>query len=98
MSSVGRRLSEMYQKIVRYRFEVCGTPIDITEICDGGKQVVIEEVEKNGQEDTHMSGVLGFDGSKWAWVEGERMFCRYGSVSLANGIVEYLNCNGVPVE
>lgn len=86
-----------YQKIVYYRFEVCDTPIDITDIAEDGRQVVIEEVEKNGQEDTHMKGVLEkSESGHWKWVEGEHMFRDYGSDELADGIVEYLGTHGIP--
>lgn len=88
----------MYEKIVRYRFKVCDTPIDITEIdeSDEGVVVAIEEVEKNGQEDTHMSGALLLDGSGWRWIEGRRMFVDYGSERLATAILEFLKTNGLP--
>lgn len=87
----------MYKKIVYYRFEVCGELIDITEIAEDGTVIVLEEVRKNGQEDTHMAGVLEkAESGVWVWEEGEDSFRDYGSDDLADGILEHINKHGAP--
>lgn len=89
----------MYEKVITWRFEVEGTLLDITQVGVDGEYVCIEEVEKNGQEDCHMSGVLEVDeNGVWGWAEGEEMFCMYASEGLADGIVAYLNQHGPPKE
>lgn len=88
-------MAKAYKKVVTYEFEVLETPIAIVEV--GDDFVTVEEVEKNGQEDTHMAGVLvaTADGN-FVWEEGEQMFIDYHSNELADGIREYLNTHGFP--
>lgn len=84
----------MYEKVVEYHFEVCGEVIAITEF--SGDRVWVEEVEKNGQEDCHMAGVLMKEPSGWQWDEGEHLFEVYHSKMLADRIRMYINKNGLP--
>ncbi len=89
--------TETYTRVVEYRFCVCDTAIAITAF--GEDWAIVEEVRKNGQEDTHMSGDLEKDeNGKFAWNEGESQFVTYGSQALADAIREYLDTNGLPVE
>lgn len=84
-----------YQKVVEYHFEVQDETIAITDI--GNDFVCVEEVRKNGQEDSHMVGVLSRTADNtFEWKEGERMFVEYGSQELADGICAYLSLHGVP--
>lgn len=82
-----------YVKHVEHRFEVLGEMFAI--VAFDPDWVMVEEVRKNGQEDTHMSGELVLC-SEWEWAEGEGAFVRYGSRELADGIVDYLRRWGVP--
>lgn len=84
-----------YRRVTAYHFRVEGEEIAITQI--GQDYVCVEEVSKNGQEDTHMAGVLVMttDG-QFVWEEGEEMFARYTDQSVADGIREYLNKHGLP--
>jgi anti-sigma regulatory factor (Ser/Thr protein kinase) len=87
--------TKAYKRVVEYHFEVDEEMIAITDV--GKDYVCVEEVRKNGQEDTHMSGVLvaTMDG-KFVWEEGESMFIEYGSKELADGIRKHLNTHGFP--
>jgi hypothetical protein len=88
-------MNQPYKTVTRYQFEVCDELIAITEV--GEDYVIVEEVRNNGQEDTHMSGVLAFNESgEFSWSEGERLFVEYGSQKLADAICLYLNEHGVP--
>jgi hypothetical protein len=84
-----------YKKVTSYHFDVCDEVIAITEV--GQNFVVVEEARKNGQEDTHMVGVLVqlLDGS-FLWDEGERSFVVNHSRALADGIRKYLDKHGIP--
>jgi len=84
-----------YKRVVEYHFEVEDELIAITDI--GKDHVCVEEVRKNGQEDTHMSGVLvATTDGRFVWEEGESMFVEYGSKRLADGIRSHLNTHGFP--
>ena len=85
---------EAYIKDVRYLFEVADEVIAITDFDESW--VHVEEVRKNGQEDTHMSGELVRDGVNWDWNSGREMFAEYHSEELADAIAEYLNVHGLP--
>jgi hypothetical protein len=87
--------AEAYTKVVHYHFEVAGEMMSIADV--GDDFVCVEEVAKNGQEDSHMVGVLEqSDDGLFAWSEGESMFVLYGSKELADGIRKHLNTHGVP--
>ena len=86
-----------YQKRVQHDFEVDGEELSITSFNE--KFACIEETRKNGQEDSHMQGVLAFVDGSFVWDEDEgENFSRYHSERLADGIVEYINKNGLPKE
>lgn len=87
--------TKSYTRVVEYHFEVEGELIAITDI--GKDYVRVDEVRRNGQEDTHMTGVLAraMDG-KFVWQEGKDLFVEYGSKELADGIVKHLNTHGAP--
>lgn len=84
-----------YKKVVEYHFEVEDETIAITDF--GANFVCVEEVRKNGQEDTHMSGTLARTAAgTFQWAEGGASFFKYGSQELADGIRAYLNKHGLP--
>lgn len=85
----------VYTKVTQYAFNVLGWQLALE---FDNQAVYIEEMEKNGQEDTHMNGtVLRNDDGTFKWEEGERrMFVDYGSSRLADGIIEFLDTHGVP--
>lgn len=86
---------EAYTKVIHYHFEVAGEVMAITDV--GDDFVCVEEVNKNGQEDSHMVGVLEqCVNGMFIWSEGESMFVRYGSKELADGIRKHLNTHGKP--
>ena len=86
---------EIYKKHVEYHFEVCGELVALT--VSNKNSCYVEEVRKNGQEDTHMSGdpVRNIQG-KMEWEDGEETFSRYHSKKLADGIQKYVNKHGLP--
>ena len=88
-------MTKAYKKHIEYAFEVCGECVLITN--KGPDFVRVEEGRKNGQEDTHMAGVLvkTMD-DKFVWEEGEKMFVTYGSQQFADGIREYVTKHGIP--
>lgn len=84
-----------YDRVVEYHFKVDGEVFSITDF--GDDYVCVEEVRKNGQEDTHMSGVLVLDENrKFVWEDGYNMFIEYGWKRLADGIRKYINTHGIP--
>ena len=86
-----------YHAQTSYHFEFCGEDLMIS---DGTKDwVEVEEVRKNGQEDTHMRGCLvkNCDGLwHWDYADDGSSFETYGSKHLRAGIQEYLNRHGSP--
>lgn len=85
-----------YKIVFQHHFSVGDEVIAITDI--GKDFVCVEEVRKNGHEDTHMKGVLAVaDDGGITWEEGEDMFVQYHSQQLADGIRQYLIDNGFPV-
>lgn len=86
-----------FKRVVEYHFEVNGEVICITDFEDAF--VRVEKARKNGQEDTHMSGLLILnDANQYVWDEGESMFVEYHSQALADAIREHLNTYGPPTE
>ena len=85
----------VYTMVTCWKFSVLGWQLSI-EFDDFAAYV--EETEKNGQEDTNMSGtVLINDDGTFKWEEGgDELFVLYGSKTLADGIIEFLNTNGLP--
>jgi hypothetical protein len=84
-----------YTKVVAYHFEVQGESLAITNI--GKDHIYIEDTRKNGQEDTHMFGVLLLTcGGTYIWEDEDNMFVRYHSKELANEIRRYVNKHGCP--
>lgn len=69
-------------------FKINGDTFYVTDYCS--RTICVEEAEKNGQEDTHMSGVISVrEDGQYVWVEGEHLFKTYGYRELPNQIVEY---------
>lgn len=84
-----------YTKVVQYHFEVEGELLAIT---DADKYYVrVKKIQNNGQEDTHMVGVLCVTmNNKFVWESGRHLFVEHGSESLADGIQKHLNTYGFP--
>lgn len=88
-------MAKPYKKHVEYSFEVDGEVILITDW--DNDFVRVEEGRKNGQEDTHMSGVLVRTmANTFVWEEGEKMFARYASQGFADAVRGYINTHGIP--
>ena len=87
---------EPYLKHVEYRFEAEGQIIaaSVLEDSPDGYWLSVEDVRKNGQEDTHMSGVVVLSNDGWRWDDnegGSLAFDTYGSDGIAQAIIDYLN-------
>ena len=88
-----------YTREVKYRFEVCGEGFAIRPFQHKGDSCVeVEETRKNGQEDTHMVGVLVKGDDGWQWDEGQEQFERYGGNEIVAAIPAFLNQNPPPTE
>lgn len=100
-----------YKKVSHYEFEVEGTRLAIVDWTidtnpdrwSSGNQpwVRIEELDKNGQEDTHMAGELIWTSLPcgkwgWKWFGGRGQFACYGSEALADAIPKFLTTNPLP--
>lgn len=84
-----------YKKRVEFDFEVLDETIAIVEV--GNDYVCVEETRKNGQEDTHMSGVISISSCGAAyWDQGEASFAEYHSQELADAILAYVEKHGIP--
>lgn len=84
-----------YKRVTHYHFEVGDHNLAIV---DKSKDfLTIEEVDKNGQEDTHMIGVLvATEAGSFVWESGKNMFDEYGYEGLSDEIREYINTHGIP--
>lgn len=86
-----------YRRVVTHEFRVCDELIAITDFDEDF--VYVEEVAKNGQEDSHMSGKLVTDcHGVFIWAEGEEQFIEYHSEKLADGIRQHINRHGLPID
>jgi hypothetical protein len=88
-----------YTKQVRYLFNVAGFQISGQFVRDNDDvpQIHLEETRKNGQEDTHMSGVVECVEGGWVYADdGAESFDTYGDSDLANAILDYLDENPFP--
>ena len=84
-----------YEKQIHYLFKVSDNIYAITEI--GDNYICIEETRKNGQEDTHMYGMLQYINNKWVWSTtetGREQFDTYDGDP--DGILEYIKKHGLP--
>jgi len=90
-----------YTKVTEYYFEAGGENLAVSTLHlqpNGEKVLSIEETSKNGQEDTHMAGVLVMkpDSKQWEWEEGLEQFEMYSYSGIGDAILEYLNANPHP--
>ena len=86
---------QAYELNKQYLFEVEGVLYFIDDFTYSYAEV--EEVRKNGQEDTHMRGSLLLnEDEKWEW-EDENFSC-YAGVKTAQAILDYVQHNGIPQE
>jgi len=92
-----------YSRQVLYLFEVEGEQIAACWTEEDGEDAIrVEETRKNGQEDTHMNGILVHDHKTGSWVWAEmwgsecESFSDYHSKGLADGIVNYINQHPLP--
>ncbi len=89
-----------YQKVTEYYFEANDELISITFFSE--HTIELEEVRKNGQEDTHMKGTLykNKDSGLWEWENGtgNTMFSEYHGQDLEDSILDYIQKNGLPQE
>ncbi len=91
-----------YSRTITFRFEVCGEGLETDgwwEASDGTKCIEVAETRCNGQEDTHMSGMLSMNGDLWEWNEeegGRKLFDEYASESFSDAILAYINENPPP--
>ena len=85
-----------YIACVTYEFEISDEIYSI-ETGDTDGTLFVEEARKNGQEDTHMQGVLVLKGGVWGWdADDPQNFDTYGGDGLADEIAAYVNRNGAP--
>ncbi len=95
-------MEEAYQKVVKYSFEAGGIHWYCSSILsnkyDEEIWVDIEELKKNGQEDTHMSGTAEYIDGEWSWgVEGDPSQIKtYGGQHACDEIINYLNTHKHP--
>lgn len=78
------------------RFEVCEEEFSV--IRQDEDTLYIAETRKNGQEDSHMCGLLILSNNKWIWESDfdREQFCTYGSEEIANAIPAYINAHPIP--
>lgn len=90
-----------YDRRVLYVFEVLDQMFATAgiETCECETYVEVEEMRKNGQEDTHMSGVFVLTDGTWVWDRDPdfNSFDEYWGPDLGPAIEEYLNTNPPPV-
>ena len=87
-----------YMKVVEYIFKIGDTPYAITGH-NGSDWVSIEEVLKNGQEDTHFYGEANLVEGKWALDKDACEQLRmYEYESTPREIEAYLDKHGRPDE
>ena len=86
-----------YEKKVTYEFEVDGQRLGLEDLGEGFWSV--EDLRKNGQEDTHMiETVLESKGTiDWLLEDNSyNSFVEYTSQRQADAILEFLRANGLP--
>ncbi len=91
-----------YIQLTKFYFKVEGEVLEIAYNHPEGL-IEVSETRRNGQEDTHMSGLIDKVDGRYMWSKvfdedepGRNMFAIYHSKELVNGIISYLNENGVP--
>lgn len=91
-----------YKKVIDHTFKVCDVLISITYFNNDAGIIKLEEVRKNGQEDTHMKATMyrDDDSGVWEWENGNgnTMFAEYHSQDLEDSILAYIQQNGCPEE
>ncbi len=88
-----------YKRMVSFEFVVDGIWLVTTGIHrnSNGVFIDVEELRKNGEEDTHMHGYLKLTDGKWSWDPDEHEnFSKYESESFADAIVAFVNENPPP--
>lgn len=93
-----------YVRRVHYGFEVDGWYWQLSELSRTGEDEPycdVEETEKNGQEDTHMSAGLLFAAGRWQWADEEPgelpySICKYAGRDTAVAVLDYVNRHGHP--
>ena len=84
-----------YKKVVKYLFEVGGERWYAEKQPNG--TIDISETRNNGQEDTHMEGVLELnEKGKWQWESEENTIRDYAGEKMAFNILKYINSNPLP--
>lgn len=84
-----------YKKQIKYYFEIQEEGIHAYWYKD---TICVEEVRKNGQEDTHCEGQLFFEDDVWVWYEEPYNFNRYFGEEFSEEIRNYINNNKLPKE
>ena len=86
----------VYEKKVTYEFEVDGQQLALEDLGEGFWGV--EDLRKNGQEDTHMYETVRERNGKIDWVleDDFNSFAEYESQEQADAILEFLRANGLP--
>ena len=91
-------MSKVYTQRIITLFSVDNTRLVITDY--GSDYACIEEVAKNGQEDTHMSGTVELDDDgQFDWSKEDKdynMFEKYASKQFAAQILTFFNTHGLP--
>lgn len=81
-----------YKKTVIYEFEIDGEYFGITR--HDSTSFSVEEMRKNGQEDTHMGGEAILEDGKWKW--DYESFSDYLGDNVAIAVLAYVQEHGLP--
>jgi hypothetical protein len=89
-------MSNPYKKEISWVFTVNGDSWRISDIQSDkilGFTVTIEETRNNGQEDTHMYGILLYPSYNWL----SENISKYDSESMRDAIAEFIRENDLPL-
>lgn len=82
-----------YKTTIIYEFEIDGEYFGITDF--GADFFEVDEMTKNGQEDTHMGGYAVLKDGAWAW--DYESFSEYMDAGTAAAILAYVTEHGLPI-
>lgn len=84
-----------YKKVVRWQFRIDGIHFAITRF--DADEMEVEELRKNGQEDTHFYGRLESVDDRWVLeADSRKHLGEYWYYGLADQLEAYINKHGTP--
>lgn len=93
-------MSKIYKPYKRFRFEYEDETLETTGVYSqehtGFYVLEWEETEKNGQEDTHIGGMMLFDGVKFVPVDDSEWVDEYRFDGWLEGLAEFFSKNNPP--